>query len=605
MIINAQHHKVETLLTLDRREYRVPRYQREYSWQRPQWDKLFEDLASNPAGHFLGSIICIAQEESRSYEVIDGQQRLTTISIFIAALYKKAYDIFLKQEPGSNNQLDAIAMFTKLKALLFFDDMDSSENASKRLTLQNQQPSQNDNDFKFLTESLINDPNTIDSAPRNYGNRRIARAFRFFQKKLDDELIHSESQLLAAKKIAKKLLESIIVKIDVANHTNAFLLFESINNSGLPLTPMDLIKNKIISSAADINNDDISDIIVRWDKLMELLGDSAADQERYFRHLYNANIRHLNNLFSTSFTKAEKNNVIEIYYRLAEENPSRLLSELVRGAVFYSKLINQNTNETPSEILDLARAQGTPGYILLLHLHLNKEKYNITESHINKISKKLSLFFARRNLTNFPSTRETTGIFMRITRSIENENNPNSINEIINSELKRQAASDELTRKALEGDIYEENSKATRFILYKIASRHFTRENAIDLWRKENSRLVWSIEHILPQGSNIPEYWAEALAPQAVENTTLNEVHQSFVHKLGNLTLTAYNSHLGNSTFIQKRDRTDASGNYIGYKNGIKLNEALAGKESWTPSDISERTQELVTLALETLSLED
>jgi len=605
MIINAQHHAVNNLLTLEQRSYTIPRYQREYSWQMPQWEKLFDDLIENPDGHFLGSIICIAIEGQDNYEVIDGQQRLTTLSILISSLYKKTYDLMVSMLPTDDNYIDVIGLFTSLKSLLFFDQSSSQGGLKKRLLLQNQQPSQNDNDYSFLLSSIVGNDGGQLVSPRNFGNRRIARAYRFFQRKIQDELSGRIDVFSCLTEIFKKLKNAVVVKIDVANHTNAFLLFESINNSGLPLTPMDLIKNKIMSVAADNGERDVDFVIGAWDSLMRLLGDSAAEQERYFRHFFNANKTRLNNDFGTNFSKAEKNNVINIYYSFSEIDPVLLMKSLVYGADFYSNLIGTNNTEPSMEFLDLARAQGTPGYILLLNLHLNMNRYGIDGDFIRLISNRLAKFFIRRNLTNIPSTRNAVEIFMRIIRNIELLNNPEEILDRVFYVLSGEAASDQQLIEALNGDIYADNAKATRFILYKIASRNFTEENYVDLWRMHNGRSVFSIEHILPQSDNIPTSWIASLENYVEEDESVNDLHQRVVHKLGNLTLTAYNSHLGNSSFVEKRDRVDSRGRYIGYKNGLLINADLVDKDHWTPSNIEERTKELTDLAVEILSLEE
>jgi hypothetical protein len=113
-----------------------------------------------------------------------------------------------------------------------------------------------------------------------------------------------------------------------------------------------------------------------------------------------------------------------------------------------------------------------------------------------------------------------------------------------------------------------------------------TKETRTDLWRQEKGHFVWTIEHILPQGANLPEAWKEMLGGAGAA-AAAQEVD---VHRLGNLTITAYNSTLGNKSFADKRDRTDVEGRFIGYRNGLALNATLATKEAWTIADIEKRT---------------
>ena len=116
-----------------------------------------------------------------------------------------------------------------------------------------------------------------------------------------------------------------------------------------------------------------------------------------------------------------------------------------------------------------------------------------------------------------------------------------------------------------------------------------TKETWKDLWLQEKGHFVWTIEHIAPQGSNLPSEWKEMLGGAEAAAAA----QQVDVHRLGNLTITAYNSTLGNKSFAEKRDRTDPQGRFIGYRNGLALNQQLATKESWTVEDIEDRTKAL------------
>lgn len=118
-----------------------------------------------------------------------------------------------------------------------------------------------------------------------------------------------------------------------------------------------------------------------------------------------------------------------------------------------------------------------------------------------------------------------------------------------------------------------------------------TKETKVDLWRQEKNHYVWTIEHILPQGENLPAAWVEMLGGEEIAA----QVQEKHKHRLGNLTITAYNSTLGNKSFAEKRDRRDSKGRYIGYRNGLSLNSDLERRDSWTAEDIERRTQELAS----------
>jgi len=134
--------------------------------------------------------------------------------------------------------------------------------------------------------------------------------------------------------------------------------------------------------------------------------------------------------------------------------------------------------------------------------------------------------------------------------------------------------------------------------------KHQTKEIYKDLWKRDRSnKFIWTIEHIFPEGKNIPKEWVDMIANGNEEEA--KELQIEYVHKLGNLTLTGYNSKLSNFSFEKKRDRRDSEGHYVGYKNGLYLNKKLEDKSSWTIEDIQDRTDELVKEALELFNIDD
>jgi hypothetical protein len=118
-----------------------------------------------------------------------------------------------------------------------------------------------------------------------------------------------------------------------------------------------------------------------------------------------------------------------------------------------------------------------------------------------------------------------------------------------------------------------------------------TKDTWRDLWVQEKGHYTFTIEHVLPQGRNLPNAWVEMLGGPA-SAAAAQEAH---LHRLGNLTITAYNSALGNKSFIEKRDRTDSEGRSIGYRNGFVLNAGLVAKDSWATADIDARTDALAS----------
>ena len=110
-----------------------------------------------------------------------------------------------------------------------------------------------------------------------------------------------------------------------------------------------------------------------------------------------------------------------------------------------------------------------------------------------------------------------------------------------------------------------------------------------------------SVGHVVPKGDNIPDHWCEMIAGGYRDKA--RDIQESHVHRLGNLTLTRYNSSLGTMSFEDKRDKKDKQGNHIGFKNGLWLNEDLAEADRWTKEGIDDRTERLVKVALEKFRL--
>jgi hypothetical protein len=129
----------------------------------------------------------------------------------------------------------------------------------------------------------------------------------------------------------------------------------------------------------------------------------------------------------------------------------------------------------------------------------------------------------------------------------------------------------------------------TRGLSFK---EQMTRETRVDLWKIEGKQYVWTIEHIFPQGDNIPACWVDMIAGGDVELAL--QYRDEYAHCLGNLTISGYNSALGNKSFEDKQQRIDQKGRPVGYNNGLSLNSQLIHEDSWTVEKIEARTIELV-----------
>ena len=563
--------------------YAIPRYQREYTWGKNQWENLFDDVLENDPSYFLGSIICINQSTDvlsvQKLELVDGQQRLTTLSLLFAAVYHalKSHETDLDDE----QRVELINLKRKL-VLKKGDD---------QIRLIPQIQNNNNQDYR----AVLADIGVISECdvPAYAGNRKIFRAYRYFQDRIDEMANGRSNRLGTIMEFLDKVSHACLVKIEVASHADAYTLFESLNNRGMPLTAIDLIKNKLLARLESIEPGKVDHYFGHWNRLLGYLGDDYAIQERFFRQYYNAFKDQLKAVHQVPV--ATRSNLIQIYEKLINHDAKDCLQKISAAGRLYSLILSRNQDDAPNSIekplKDLERIQGAPSYLLMLYLLVRKDELELTNAHLTSIVELLVRFFVRRNLTDTPPTRDLTRLFMTVIDKISGLR-ADAIPQSIEQQLVAVSATDEAFQRKLDGPIYEENSGVTRFILCALAEQAMTKASWVDLWRFENKQFVWTIEHIFPQGENIPQSWITMIADG--DEVKAKEIQQTHVHKLGNLTISGFNSALGNKSFEDKRDRVDRLGRAVGYKNGLKLNKDLAAATGWSVGQITARTKKFV-----------
>ena len=563
--------------------YAIPRYQREYTWGKNQWENLFDDVLENDPGYFLGSIICINQSTDalsvQKLELVDGQQRLTTLSLLFASVYHalKSHETDLDDE----QRVELINLKRKLvlkkgdEQIRLIPQIQNNNNADYRAVLA---------EIGVISECDV---------PSYAGNRKIFRAYRYFQDRIDEMANGQSNRLGTIMEFLDKVSHACLVKIEVASHADAYTLFESLNNRGMPLTAIDLIKNKLLARLESIEPGKVDHYFGHWNRLLGYLGDDYAIQERFFRQYYNAFKDQLKAVHQVPV--ATRSNLIQIYEKLINHDAKDCLQKISAAGRLYSLILSRNQDDAlnglEKPIKDLERIQGAPSYLLMLYLLVRKDELELTNANLISIVELLVRFFVRRNLTDTPPTRDLTRLFMTVIDKISGLR-ADAIPQSIEQQLVAVSATDEAFQHKLDGPIYEENSGVTRFILCALAEQAMTKESWVDLWRFENKQFVWTIEHIFPQGENIPQSWITMIADG--DEIKAKEIQQTHVHKLGNLTISGFNSALGNKSFEDKRDRVDRQGRAVGYKNGLKLNEDLAAAAGWSVDQIDSRTDKLV-----------
>ncbi|SDW36924.1 DUF262 domain-containing protein [Nitrosomonas communis] len=574
--------------------YAIPRYQREYTWGKNQWESLYDDVLENDPGYFLGSIICINQSTDtlsiQKLELVDGQQRITTLSLLFASVYHA-----LKSHESDLDDEQRVELINLKRKLVL-------KKGDEQIRLIPQIQNNNYGDYRaILAEIGIISECDV---PAYAGNRKIFRAYRYFQERIEQMINDRDDRLGTIMEFLDKVSHACLVKIEVASHADAYTLFESLNNRGMPLTAIDLIKNKLLARLESIEPGKVDHYFEQWNRLLSYLGDDYAIQERFFRQYYNAFKDELKAVYHVPI--ATRSNLIQIYEKLINHDAKGCLQKISAAGRLYSIILSRNQdnalNGIEMPLKNLERIQGAPSYLLMLYLLARKVELQLTNDHLASTVDLLVRFFVRRNLTDTPPTRDLTRLFMTVIDKISDLRG-DAIPQSIEQQLVAISASDDAFQYKLQGPIYEENSSVTRFILSSLAEQAMTKESWVNLWRFENKQFVWTIEHIFPQGENIPQSWVTMIADG--DEKKANEIQQTHVHKLGNLTISGFNSALGNKSFEEKRDRADRQGRAVGYKNGLKLNEDLSNATSWSVEQIDARTEKLVQQVTKLFKLQE
>jgi len=224
----------------------------------------------------------------------------------------------------------------------------------------------------------------------------------------------------------------------------------------------------------------------------------------------------------------------------------------------------------------------------------------------------LCKYYFRRNVTDFPNTRDMDAINMdliEICNKEINEGRKLTIEFIKNKVLTGKGKPSSLLElyTGLEDSLFYYNGGMARYALAKLDSISHSREYSPNLWeRNAKGNFVWTVEHVFPQGKNIPKDWVEMIANGDKE--LAEEYREEWVHCLGNLSLSGYNSKLSNHSFNRKQAKVNATSLgrkiEIGYKNGLALNNlefeldssrySLANAPEWTIEYIEARNNEMV-----------
>jgi len=415
--MNAHSMPFSKIISMDqgaREHYHVPKYQREYTWGKRDWERLVQDIDENDPGYFMGSIICVSDGYADSpgdeiiYEVVDGQQRLATLSLMMMAIYQRLNELregldFEDDEERQDFENTLSSLRKKLVKKKRHGDYRSEElggwiEQSKMCFLRVQPSSQNSNleDYKYLMGSIgmIKDR----PKPRYLGVRSMCKAYRYFQNNIPEDA----SSLLS---LVAKINQLNFVHISVNTQADAFTLFETLNNRGVPLSAIDIIKNKMLAEMEKQHRVNIDASYEKWQEIISSIPDTT-DQERFLRHFYNA-FRWDPTVRVEGIPRAVKSKIIAIYENLIKSNAQSVFDSLCERASLYGKLLDPEENGFDSQLrgqlIDLARINAAPAYQVLLYLFsLPAETFTETD-FLAKAVDLLRRYYVRRNVTDYPA----------------------------------------------------------------------------------------------------------------------------------------------------------------------------------------------------------
>jgi uncharacterized protein with ParB-like and HNH nuclease domain len=611
--------------------YHIPRFQREYIWKKLNWSKLIEDIYENDPGHYMGSVICVhdtselSPENELIYEVVDGQQRLTTISLLLAAIYSKLTNEVVQKDAEIAKDDEYIIKLNSIRQRLIKKvNIEGKKlpwgvfKAGKQAYYLRVQPSTQDSnldDYRYILGEIGMTPEL--SYPKNCGNRRIYRAYRYFRNHIPDELTGLYDLL-------GRIYRLSFIHISEASQSKAFLLFETLNYRGVPLSAIDIIKNKMLATLESKHAVKIEDSYDEWQEILDNLP-LDSDQDRFLRQFYNA-FKFNPNIKIESVTRATRSNIITIYENLIKKDAKGVFEQFIEKSRVYNQLIEPELYETSlvtEPLVHLERIGAVPSYTFLLYLFSLGEDCFADPDILEKTVELLCKYYFRRNITDFPNTRDLDSINIDLVEQCQKRI---SAGEKITYKLiskailtgKGSPSSIETLSELLSDNLFYNNEYMARYALTKLDEASHTREYSPDLWaRNEKGLYAWTVEHIFPQGKNIPAHWVDTVAGGDKEKA--EQFQGELVHCLGNLTLSGYNSKLSNQSFQKKQSKAVANvfGKriQIGYKNGLALNNiefqvrnettTLAETKEWKREHIKARNKVMVDMLVELFKFEN
>ena len=538
------------------KRYVIPVYQRKYDWKEDNCRQLYEDLKKivfdKRDSHFFGSIVSsvIGSGATTEYHIIDGQQRLTTVTLLLLAIRNLIQQKKITaEEPQLDEQINERFLISKWAKE---DD---------RIKLR---PVKSDREALV---KLFGDEEDYDQSSN------LTLNYKFFCNMLLREEI-SVDDLYAA--IGK--LEIISITLDQGD--NAQLIFESLNSTGLALTEGDKIRDYILMGLPPKDQNKYYDNY--WAKIEKCTDKDVSGFIRDYLSVKQQITPTISNVYRAFKAYAEN----------ARLPIDTLLTDILRYARFYEKLLicksglkEQKLDDCLYRMMRLEIVVTRP--FLMEVLRLNQDG-KLTVEDVLQIFLITENYLFRRNICEVP-TNALNKIFLNLNKEILRYDNTADqyVAKFIyalrsKKESGRFPDDEEFTGALASKQVYLMRGKYKAY-LFERFENYGTIETKDVYTHLDNN--VYTIEHIMPQ--HLTPAWTESLGANAAE------IHETWLHRLANLTLTGYNPNLRNKPFQEKRDAEEG-----GYKaSGLKMNQKISNKESWGLPELEERNDEMISLA--------
>ena len=538
-------------------QFVIPIYQRTYSWTERECRQLWNDIlrtGSNDAiaAHFVGSIVYIQKglyqvARQSALLVIDGQQRLTTVMLILEALARRV---------GDGEPLDGFSA-KKIRSYYLLNPLEEGERGFKLLLTQT--------DKQSLLALMQQKPQPAEPS------LRITENFTFFE-----EWVQAAGADLTP--LCKGLAKLMIVDIALSrDQDNPQLIFESMNSTGRELSQADLIRNFILMGLDTVQQTRLYE--EHW-RPMEV----AFGQEAYGTH-FDSFMRH----YLTLKTGGSIPNVRAVYEafkghaRLPEVKAAgvdALVADIHVYAGYYCAMAldKEPDKDLGAAFQDLRALKVDVAFPFLLELYDDHTQGRIPTEDFVRAVRLVEAYVFRRAVCAIP-TNSLNKTFATFGRVLQKDRYIESIQAhlLALSSYRRFPGDEECKREISVRDLY--NFPRRSYWLRRLENHGRKERVPVD---------EYTIEHILPQNENLSATWREALGPE------WKRVQETWLHTLGNLTLTGYNAEYSDLPFGEKRDMKG------GFKESpLRLNEGLGALDTWNEATIQVRAKQLAERAVE------